>query len=231
MLVISWGSLRQIPTNGRDRSLCRSILFSVRRHGLLVSAGERRIPFASRIKEFQVSPLEMIEKDTYQYHMEKKWSLMTEGIVLTSQQPDIKLAISMDSLNRSSWERSNTPSPKHQRYASHPWKSLAKRENPPFSQTIRQEMGNLFITRSSINLHADVLDTPEFFWDHPELEKRYWCGQLPRHSTRSQVLNYRLDVIKERFRNVKQWTESPTFESSRMDYYLVDHDWSDDFGV
>ena len=35
---------------------------------------------------------------------------------------------------------------------------------------ISQKMGELFIERNFINLHAEVLDTPEFFWDHPELE-------------------------------------------------------------
>ena len=34
---------------------------------------------------------------------------------------------------------------------------------------IRRKMGELFIERNSINLHVDVLDTPEFFWEYSEL--------------------------------------------------------------
>ena len=71
--------------------------------------------------------------------------------------------------------------------------SLSRRE-------IRKKMGELFIERNSINLHVDVLDTPEFFWDHSELESLYrMVGSYLDIGTRVEVLNHRLDVVHELF--------------------------------
>ena len=71
--------------------------------------------------------------------------------------------------------------------------SLSRRE-------IRKKMGDLFIERNSINLHVDVLDTPEFFWEYPELEPLYLnMANYLDIETRVEVLNHRLDVVHELF--------------------------------
>ncbi len=65
---------------------------------------------------------------------------------------------------------------------------------------IRKKMGELFLERSSINLHVDVLDTPEFFWEYPELECYYKImANYLDITARVEVLNQRLDVIHELF--------------------------------
>lgn len=65
---------------------------------------------------------------------------------------------------------------------------------------IRRMMGTLFIDRHSINLHQELLDTPEFFWEYSELEPIY---KLVAHyldiERRVNVLNQRLTVLKELF--------------------------------
>lgn len=65
---------------------------------------------------------------------------------------------------------------------------------------IQRMMGRLFIDRHSINLHQELLDTPEFFWEYPELEPIY---KLTAHyldrERRVIVLNQRLTVLKEMF--------------------------------
>ena len=38
---------------------------------------------------------------------------------------------------------------------------------------IRKMMGNLYMQKSAINLKFDLLDTPDFFWEHSDLEKYY----------------------------------------------------------
>ena len=81
-------------------------------------------------------------------------------------------------------------------------------------------MGELFIDRSSINLHTDVLDTPEFFWDHPELELYYStvANELDIE-TRGQVLNQRLDVIRELFEMLGN--ELNHQHSSRLEWIII----------
>ncbi len=56
--------------------------------------------------------------------------------------------------------------------------------------------GHLFVTQADINLKFDLLDTPEFFWEYPELEDRYRIGtNFLDVSHRIDVLNKRLVVI------------------------------------
>jgi uncharacterized Rmd1/YagE family protein len=78
---------------------------------------------------------------------------------------------------------------------------LAKFGRIPLSRKeIRRKMGELFIERSSINLHVDVLDTPEFFWEYPELEPLYkMTSNYLDVTTRVEILNKRLDVVHELF--------------------------------
>lgn len=41
---------------------------------------------------------------------------------------------------------------------------------------ISKLMGELFVEKNKVNLHSDVLDVPEFFWERPELEQKYYRG-------------------------------------------------------
>src|SRR5262249_46265875 len=65
---------------------------------------------------------------------------------------------------------------------------------------IRRKMGALFIERNSINLYFDVLDTPEFFWEHAELEPLYtMTATYLDIEARVRALNQRLDIVHELF--------------------------------
>ncbi|MEK6733644.1 MAG: RMD1 family protein [Pseudomonadota bacterium] len=80
-------------------------------------------------------------------------------------------------------------------------KSLAKNGRIPLSgKQIAQKMGKLFIDRSSINLHSDILDTPEYFWDNPELEPIYHMAAKDQDiKQRVDILNKRLNLVHELF--------------------------------
>jgi len=58
--------------------------------------------------------------------------------------------------------------------------------------------GMLYLVRSDIHLHFDLLDTPEFFWEYPELQDTY--SQISRYleiEQRVQLLSNKLDIIQE----------------------------------
>lgn len=78
-------------------------------------------------------------------------------------------------------------------------KDLVKYGRIPLSRNqIRKKMGEIFQERSSINLHADVLDLPEFFWEHPHLEPLYqMVANYLDIRSRVEVLNHRLDIMHE----------------------------------
>lgn len=65
---------------------------------------------------------------------------------------------------------------------------------------IAKKMGKLFLERSSINLHSDILDTPDFFWNYPELEPIYRMTAKDQDiKQRVDILNKRLNLIHELF--------------------------------
>ena len=59
-------------------------------------------------------------------------------------------------------------------------------------QKIAQLRGRLFVAQADINLKFDLLDTPEFFWEYPELEDRY------RMTSNYLDVNHRIDVLNKR---------------------------------
>lgn len=63
---------------------------------------------------------------------------------------------------------------------------------------LAQLRGVLFDTSSDISLHFNLLDTPEFFWDYPEMEAYYLA--LVKYldlKPRIDILNHKLATIKE----------------------------------
>lgn len=79
--------------------------------------------------------------------------------------------------------------------------NLATQGKIPLSKKeIRKKMGQLFVERASINLHVNVLDMPEIFWEYPELEPYYaMIANYLDIKTRVEVLNKRLEIIHELF--------------------------------
>ncbi len=65
---------------------------------------------------------------------------------------------------------------------------------------IQRMIGVLFIDRHSINLHQELLDTPDFFWEHTDSEPLYTLmARYLDRERRVSVLNQRLTVLKELF--------------------------------
>ena len=63
---------------------------------------------------------------------------------------------------------------------------------------LAQLRGVLFDTGSDISLHFNLLDTPEFFWDYPEMEPYY--STLMKYldlKPRIDILNHKLATIRE----------------------------------
>ncbi len=63
---------------------------------------------------------------------------------------------------------------------------------------ISKQVGILFNERYSVNLHSDILDTPEFFWRRPSFEPLYlMTAEFQDIQIRQNILNHRLDTIHE----------------------------------
>lgn len=99
----------------------------------------------------------------------------------------VKLSHFEELLERAGEETKSIP----QELASRGKISLSRRK-------IAKKLGQLFLVRNSINLHTEMLDTPDFFWEYPQHENLYKLItknlDVPQ---RVEVLNRRLDMIKD----------------------------------
>ncbi len=77
--------------------------------------------------------------------------------------------------------------------------TLARKGAITFSRTkLAKERGRVYLEKSHIILQFNLLDTPEFIWEYPELEHFYLA--LSRYleiTPRATVLKNRLEVIQE----------------------------------
>lgn len=81
-------------------------------------------------------------------------------------------------------------------------------------------IGQIVLDRNSINLHTDILDTPEFFWEHSELEPLYrLIAQDLDIVARVRVLNQRLDILKELFEILSNEIENR--HSSNLEWIII----------
>ena len=66
------------------------------------------------------------------------------------------------------------------------------------NRAVTIKMGELFLQRSNVNLHSDILDTPELFWEFDEYEQMYILGRSYLDiDKRIEILNQRLDILKD----------------------------------
>lgn len=63
---------------------------------------------------------------------------------------------------------------------------------------ISKKIGQVFLVKNKINLHYDLLDTPDYFWEYPEYENTY--ESIIKYldiKSRVEVLNKRVEVLQE----------------------------------
>jgi uncharacterized Rmd1/YagE family protein len=85
---------------------------------------------------------------------------------------------------------------------------------------LSKKIGALFAERNSINLHSDILDTPEFFWRRPRYEPYYhMASEYLDITTRLDILNRRLGVIHELYDILS--SELNHRHSSRLELIII----------
>ncbi len=160
-----------------------------------------------RIQVHATGSLPVIETDHFCYCFGEETTIDTherfrvDVITLDSDNPQIKLAISYglaQSIKLEAFEDSIQEVIKNNSYlpdeiATHGVISLSRRAT-------FKRMGEIFLSRSSINLNSEFLDTPEFFWRNPNLEPFYiMTKKFLDIPTRALALNQKLDVLQELF--------------------------------
>ena len=100
-------------------------------------------------------------------------------------------------------------------------KDLATRGRIRLSRRdISRKIGEIYIERTSINLHTEILDIPEFFWEHPKLETYYRrTSHYLDINGRTDILNKRLGVLHELFEILSN--ELDHQHSSRLEWTII----------
>jgi uncharacterized Rmd1/YagE family protein len=159
------------------------------------------------VKEFSDRPLEKIEKDFFIYQLGEYTKIYTHDrfnvdiIVLESDSPQVKLAISYglsQSIKLASYEETIKKTTQENERVP---EQLAHRGKIYLGRrAIVKRMGEIFLERSSIILSSEYLDSPEYFWEYPNLENYYIMTEKYLDLRRRvSALNHKLDVLHDTF--------------------------------
>ncbi len=208
----------EVPLDGK---ICDLFYFP---YGVMVCWGvgkDQASPFLNLVKDFIVNPIDDVETDEFTYIQGEPSKVVDDEILLPNLDTLTKLAVShavAQSVKLGTFESAlqktfELTKQIPEDLAQQGKISLSRRE-------IRRKMGELFIERNSINLHLDVLDTPEIFWEYPELEPLYnMMANYLDIKTRVEVLNQRLDIVHELFNMLG--SELNHQHSSRLEWTII----------
>ncbi len=185
----------------------------------LSKAEEKSLIIEARF--FEDGPIEQIESEESSFSIGESAKILKDDITLPSANMLTKLAFShglAQSVKLSVFEKLVERRIENSRYAP---ESLAKHGRIPLSRKkLAKMMGEIVIDRNSINFHTDILDTPEFFWEHSDLEPLYrLIAQDLDIGSRVSVLNRRLDILKELFEMLSNELENR--HSSTLEWIVI----------
>lgn len=171
-------------------------------YGVMISWGlteEEELQMLEELKGFEREPFAQIEKDEYDFSYDANFRLQRDEIVLTSKDVLTKLAVSYGLAQSAKLTFFEKMIDKTIVKTRHLPIDLARKGKIFLSRKeMSQKIGELFLDRSSVNLHSDILDEPDFFWEYPEYLPLYRdiakCLDL---TTRVNVLNTRLIIVSE----------------------------------
>lgn len=173
------------------------------------------------IAAFEHNPSSDVETDIFTFEYGETAKISEDEIILPNRESLTKLAISQGIAQSVKLGTFETSIQKTFQLTRQIPEDLAKHGKIPLSgKDIRRKMGELFIERNSINLHMDILDTPEFFWEYPELEPLYMMvANYLDLRTRVEILNQRLNIIHGLFEMLG--TELNHLHSNRLELTIV----------
>lgn len=154
----------------------------------------------AELLEFAVNPLAETQEDSFSYSVDDGQNrIQYDHFELESNEDKTLLAAShamAQSIKLAVFEQQALKTINTTRHLP---ASLANKGEINLSKTkLAKIRGQLFLTKSDINLNYDLLDTPDFFWQNPEYQPLYTMAanylELPQ---RTEVLTKKLETIHE----------------------------------
>lgn len=172
-------------------------------YGVIVSwniPADDRNQLLNILKEFINDPLRENIDDEFTYGVnEQSTSIKNDHISLPDNSVMTRLAIS----------HGIAQSTKLSQYEARVQRTIASTEHIPESiantgksglrrKALAKLRGQLYLTRSDVTLHFDLLDVPDFFWENPELQPLYsMVADYLEIKPRIEVLIKKLETIQD----------------------------------
>jgi uncharacterized Rmd1/YagE family protein len=193
-------------------------------YGTMVTWGlskEEEEALLLEVKAYEENPNEQMEWEESRYVLGQAAKILKDDITLPANDVLTKLAFShglAQSVKLSVFEKLIERRIESSREAP---MSLAKKGRISMShKKLARMMGQIIIDRNSINLHTDILDTPEFFWEYSDLEPLYrLIAQDLDIAARVSVLNKRLDIVKDLIEMLSN--ELQHRHSARLEWIII----------
>lgn len=101
-----------------------------------------------------------------------------------------------------------------------PQQMAAKGQLSISRKEINRKYGELMMIRTQINLHSDILDLPEFFFEMPEGQETYTTVTKYLQTTRrARVLNERLDLLSSLYMMISD--DRSTNVGHRLEWLII----------
>ena len=155
--------------------------------------------FLDFLKDLQINSLKKSIIEEFNYTLEDEFKINLDTIYLSDFSTTSKIAIS----------QALAQNVKLQQFEEELQTSIDNNSSIPLQlsltgkikltkKEISKKIGELFLVKSKINLHYDLLDTPEFFWEYPQYENQYEkTVKYLDIKSRVEVLNKKVEIIQE----------------------------------
>jgi uncharacterized Rmd1/YagE family protein len=183
-----------------------------------------QITILQLLKRFEIKAMEeLIEDDCYYEFIQGESKIIDEEdrLLLENHDPMIQLSLAhalSQSVKLKAFEkRINRVIEQTRDYT----KELSEKGRISLSRRkISKKIGLLFREKSSINLHADSLYTPSFFWKRSRLEPYYhMASEYLDLTPRVEALNRRLDVVSDLYQILSD--ELKHIHSSHLEIIII----------
>lgn len=166
-------------------------------------------------------PNETIEQEDFTFSFGNSAKIVKEEIILRCNKREELLSISYGLGHSVKLGALETALKKTFLLTRHIPEELSRRGKIVLSRLeMRKMIGQLFLERNSINLQCDMLGTPDFFWENPELEPLYlMTSHHFELDKRIKVLNARLSFVHELFNMLGN--ELNHMHSSRLEWIII----------
>jgi uncharacterized Rmd1/YagE family protein len=155
--------------------------------------------FLDFIKDLQINSFKKSIIEEFNYTFEDEFKINLDTIYLSDSSTTSKIAIS----------QALAQNVKLQQFEEEVQTTIENNSHIPLQlsttgkikltkKEISKKIGELFLVKTKINLHYDLLDTPEFFWEYPQYENQYEKTiKYLDIKSRVEVLNKKVEIIQE----------------------------------